>query len=316
MQYSHFHKHKLASMKFLSTLFLLFLSFSAFSQAGTQVFFEDQAALETLSFVATDANGYHSYSNGQPLASEVRVVYTGTRWEVQFNVSDVLNFSDVNTASNPPDLVIGNWQVGPNASITPKRMDGDGTTGTILPIDLLAFTAQIVDKNRVSLEWNTANETDNDRFEVEVSATGEQFSRIGTVSGAGTLAEGSDYEFYDETPGQGMRYYRLRQVDFDGTFSYSHVVSVELLSSSSNTMSIAPNPAAAGMVQLTYQASANEKINTTVFNLSGQQLMTQQQLVTEGENTIPLDLVNLKAGLYFVRVNGGGEALSLRLTVK
>jgi hypothetical protein len=304
-------------MKLFSTIFLLFLSFSAFSQAGTSIMFQDEFGPATLDFVATDVNGFHSYSDGGAPSVEIRVVHTGTRWEVQFGISDVLFFSNENTGSNPPNLAVGNWQNGVNGGANPMTLfGGTGTTGVILPTELLAFTAQITAKNRVTLEWNTANETDNDRFEVEASSTGEQFSRIGTVAGAGTIAEGSTYEFDDQTPGQGMRYYRLRQVDFDGTFAYSHVVSVELQSSESNTISLSPNPATAGTVQLTYQAAANGNVNTTVFNISGQQLLTQQHTVVEGANTIPMDLVDLKAGLYFVRVQGGGETSSLRLTVK
>ncbi len=302
-------------MKFLSTIFLFLLSFSVFSQSGTQIMYQDQFGPATLDWVSTDASGFHVYSDGGSATSEIRVVYTGTRWEVQFGISDILYYSDAMDGPNPPNLAIGNWQIGPNGSGALMTTFSGTGTASVFPVDLVAFTAQVMDKNRVALNWNTASETDNDRFEVEASSTGEQFNLIGSVAGAGTHDEANEYTFYDESPGLGLRYYRLRQVDFDGTFDYSPVVSVEL-STSTNTMNISPNPTSAAVAQLTYQATVNGEVNTEIFSMSGQKLLTQPQAVTEGQNNIALDLAGLKAGVYLVRIQVGKEVSSQRVVVK
>ena len=95
-----------------------------------------------------------------------------------------------------------------------------------LPIELFHFGATALD-DRVRVEWSTASERNNDLFIVERSADGERFLAIGTVPGAGNSAMMRNYIFDDATPLQGTSYYRLRQVDFDGTGSLSNMVAVE-----------------------------------------------------------------------------------------
>lgn len=91
-----------------------------------------------------------------------------------------------------------------------------------LPITLLYFTAR-ADGKRSLLNWETATEINNDRFEIERSSDGVMFNKIGQVAGAGNSTDHISYQWYDNDPLKGNNYYRLRQVDIDGKFTHSPV---------------------------------------------------------------------------------------------
>lgn len=93
-----------------------------------------------------------------------------------------------------------------------------------LPVELLDITAK-TQENGIKVDWSTASETNNDYFTVERSMDGRSFQPIGTVKGKGTTTELSNYTFLDKDPENGLNYYRLKQTDFDGQYSYSRVVS-------------------------------------------------------------------------------------------
>ena len=94
--------------------------------------------------------------------------------------------------------------------------------GNILPIELISFEAE-KSGAVVILEWETANEIDNERFELLRSEDGIDFEIIGMVKGGGTLAGGRSYEYIDEEPLFGSNYYQLRQVDFDDKSEVSNI---------------------------------------------------------------------------------------------
>ncbi|HFA48114.1 MAG TPA: T9SS type A sorting domain-containing protein [Bacteroidetes bacterium] len=102
-----------------------------------------------------------------------------------------------------------------------------GGNSTILPVELVYFSADY-DKNAVSLKWMTAYEQENDRFEIERSMDGFRFEKIGARKGAGTREGWQHYQFVDQKTQPGLTYYyRLRQIDFDGTYEYSGVATVK-----------------------------------------------------------------------------------------
>jgi hypothetical protein len=97
-------------------------------------------------------------------------------------------------------------------------------SSVVLPVTLSSFNASI-DNNSVQLTWQTLSETNNDYFIIERSSNGNGFTNIGRLPGAGTSLQENNYAFTDLHPTPGTNYYRLKQVDFDGRFSYSPVVS-------------------------------------------------------------------------------------------
>ncbi|MFN7015112.1 MAG: hypothetical protein ACK4ON_12670, partial [Bacteroidia bacterium] len=96
----------------------------------------------------------------------------------------------------------------------------------IIPVELVSFRA-VINKGSVELNWTTATEVNNRGFEIERNVNGK-FEVIGFVNGHGTTTNRQSYSFIDNNPGTGIVQYRLKQVDFNGTYSYSNVVEVDL----------------------------------------------------------------------------------------
>lgn len=118
-------------------------------------------------------------------------------------------------------------------------INGKGFNAAGLPVELTSFQAALNQKT-VKLNWQTASELNNAKFIIETSDEGELFSGIGEVQGAGTTLEKQSYQFTHHTPSAGINYYRLKQVDFDGTFEYSKVVAIN--AEGNNDIVTYPNP--------------------------------------------------------------------------
>ncbi|MEL6863189.1 MAG: beta-propeller fold lactonase family protein [Bacteroidota bacterium] len=156
-----------------------------------------------------------------------------------------------------------------------------------LPVELIDFRVEM-QKGQVRISWSTATEINNDFFELQRSADGLTFETISTVLGAGTSLSTNNYWEIDEEPLWETTYYRLKQVDFDGQFSYSEVVAVDRPPSQSNYLY--PNPST-GII---YTSTPFEKV--TVFSLEGKNLGTYQ-----GHSTNSIDLSKLSPGTYWLR---------------
>ena len=102
-----------------------------------------------------------------------------------------------------------------------------------IPVELTSFTANVINKT-VRLNWITATELNNSGFEIErmsilTSQVSNSWEKIGFVTGNGTSTEVSTYSFVDNHPAQGKNYYRLKQIDFDGSFEYSNIIEVDFI---------------------------------------------------------------------------------------
>ena len=98
--------------------------------------------------------------------------------------------------------------------------------GFLLPIELESFDAEKLADNIVQLNWTTASEEQNDYFTIERGVSGNTFTEIGNVDGAGNSLELLDYHFLDRSPLDGTSYYRIKQTDFDGASTYTNTVAV------------------------------------------------------------------------------------------
>ena len=138
-------------------------------------------------------------------------------------------------------------------------------TGSALPISLTSFKAARNNKH-AQLSFSTALERDNDYFSIERSADASRFTEIGQVPGAGDSNVPKDYTFTDEQPLPGKNYYRLRQVDFDGTFSYSNVVSVDF--GSKGGLMLSPVPAVRNQLRVTLEKAQEDGV-WQILDMSG-----------------------------------------------
>lgn len=168
----------------------------------------------------------------------------------------------------------------------------------LLPIELSAFNAKKVG-DLVQLDWTTQQEVNNDYFVIQRSFEGRIFEEVGEVAGAGNTTAVQHYGFVDKPENSGTFYYRLKQVDFDGTISFSSVrtVTIEQVS----TVRIIPT-AVRNEAVLAYHSFNNGNLDIKVIGLSGSVVYSNTSAISKGNNEIPLDLDTLPAGLYFVNV--------------
>lgn len=190
-----------------------------------------------------------------------------------------------NNCTAPPNFRIDDFIVGANSS---------------LPVELTGLNARFSGKY-VHLSWSTATETNNSHFIVERGADGRTFAEIGRVNGAGTVREKQEYAFTDEKPLAGANYYRLRQVDYDGQFSFSPVRRV-VAGQAAGALTLFPSPAGA-MLQVQLAEPAETEYSWEIYDTSGKRLAAG---VFPAESTVlPVFVGDLQAGIYFLRLIDG-----------
>jgi hypothetical protein len=177
---------------------------------------------------------------------------------------------------------------------------------TPLAVTLLNFAAAPTG-NSVLLNWATGGDANNSGFEIERSTDGATFSTIGTVM-AVPANGGSDqnYSFIDARPAAGSNYYRLKQINIAGTYSFSSVKLVQFTKSEASTFKLYPNPVRASAITL-LTATSYQQINVRIMNIIGQ-LQTQKNYTNVNGN-ISVDISSLQKGIYFVAVTADGTTL-------
>jgi hypothetical protein len=175
----------------------------------------------------------------------------------------------------------------------------NGTTS--LPVELTRFEATAKGPG-VSLAWNTASEKNSDRFEIQRSATGEAYETLSLVKGQGNTTMAHEYSFVDSRPLAGTSYYRLRQVDTDGTFSFSPVAAVQ--ADASTKAEFYPNPSASQLILPTGVGAVQYRI----FNALGQTLLSGK--ATDNDR---LDISSLPKGPFFLELSGAAGHHTQRL---
>jgi hypothetical protein len=181
---------------------------------------------------------------------------------------------------------------------------------TPMPVQLTKFTAVAVGGDAL-LSWETAQEVNNQRFVVERSLDGANYTSIGTVAGKGTTVLPSAYRYPDagaSTHATDILYYRLRQVDYDGKASLSPVRPVHFTRAEAS-ITLYPNPAT-GSATLDLHALPAGDYTVQVFETTGR--LVHQATYQPGQPTLPLD--GLPTGTYFVKVQGNSFTKVLPLS--
>jgi hypothetical protein len=170
---------------------------------------------------------------------------------------------------------------------------------SVLPIELIYFSAELKDQE-VLCKWETASEKNNDYFEVERSLNGTEFVSIGTVRGAGTTTERKDYSLLDKDDCQELRYYRLKQVDFDGKFTYSDPVAINC-SMSKDELKVYPNPGKNSIISSFYQ-NENGSVTLQWLDVLGKVVKEETHDAIKGFNMVKTDISALSNGVYYIRI--------------
>jgi hypothetical protein len=189
----------------------------------------------------------------------------------------------------------------------------------IVPVELTSFTAN-VEQNSVSLNWQTATETNNSGFEVQRTSplpspyegegdeTGSSWSIVGFVPGFGTTTEPKSYSFVDENLSSGKYQYRLKQIDFDGRFEYSKTVEVEISAPTEFTLEQNyPNPFNPSTT-ISFSIPEKSFVTLKVYDMLGREVaeLVNEELET-GNFEKTFDASSLSSGVYIYRITAMKE---------
>ncbi|WP_299755447.1 T9SS type A sorting domain-containing protein [uncultured Pontibacter sp.] len=185
---------------------------------------------------------------------------------------------------------------------------------TPLPVELMSFEGKAT-QSGIALEWTTASEENNDRFEVERSQDGKSFEHIATVAGAGNSSTALAYSHTDKTAGAGLHYYRLKQVDFDGQFEYSKIVAVDnKITLAKARMEVFPNPATSNYVRVALQSQSNAHLK--IMDRNGRTVYTQEVAAGSQEIQLSIPELSIPKGLYYVHMQDANEKQVQKLIIQ
>ena len=165
-------------------------------------------------------------------------------------------------------------------------------SSTPLPITLTSFFADLTFNNQVNLNWTTESELNNKGFEIYRSENAIDFNPIGFIDGAKNSSDIAYYNYVDENPFSGYSFYRLKQIDFDGKFEYSKIVTVHV--SGSDPIGLYPNPINNQLII----SRIKENLDYQIINANGQTL--QRGIAIPNKSILITDLPN---GFYYILIN-------------
>lgn len=185
------------------------------------------------------------------------------------------------------------------------------TSSNPLPIELTNFSCSNINRNTNGLNWTTASESNNDYFAIERSSNGAEFNQIAKVNGAGNSLTTLNYAFKDENPLSGISYYRLKQVDFNGKFSYSEICSIT--NNGDGNISFYPNPVRTSLT-IDYEFSEKPKSNVvSVTDVTGKLVSVSSSFL---DSKVTIDCSDLAEGIYFLKVLIGDKEVVNKFTVQ
>jgi hypothetical protein len=180
------------------------------------------------------------------------------------------------------------------------RFDDVEIQGTaVLPVEYLKFE---ISKN--TLLWTTASEVNNSHFEVERSKDGYHFTKIGEVKGNGNAHHENEYTYTDENPLESLNFYRLKQVDYDGSYHYTKVLMSK--NNSFDNIKVLVNHADKSLQVFGLEASSD----ISLFNSFGQQVLVST--IESGEN---IDLSSFASGIYVLQFSDNGNNTTRKIFI-
>jgi hypothetical protein len=170
----------------------------------------------------------------------------------------------------------------------------------LLPIELLFFKGK-QEKESIELSWATATELNNDYFNIEKSIDGIKWDVLGNIPGAGSSTQILRYTFKDNMPDEGVQYYRLKQTDFDGTFTYSTAIAINFEGpANGNSIAVYPNPNSSN--QLNFRGIGHDIPYTLELKKVTGELLYHQTL-----NTHSIALPEIEKGVYLITLQSEGN---------
>lgn len=192
--------------------------------------------------------------------------------------------------------------------------DNIAADNAALPVELISFEGNIL-KSSIILNWLTATELNNDKFHIEHSTDGKNFQSIGEVQGNGTTLVQQKYTFMDEDVPSGIHYYRLKQLDFDGKFTLSPIISLNFNKKSKAISAFYPNPSPSGWVFMDYTTEHKGAIQISVFDVVGTLVSNETLQINEGSNRLQWNVSAYGKGVFFIKISDGQTLISRKIIV-
>jgi len=183
------------------------------------------------------------------------------------------------------------------------------TVDNEFPIELLSFTAENAD-NAVVINWATASEFDNDYFEIERSTDAENFEAIASVPGAGSSNEILNYSITDNDVLEGTVYYRLKQTDYNGAFTYSYILPVTI--GGTNDIQISNVISKETSISFVYNNNNGGKTQMQLLDASGRIIKTQE-VNGEGSQLIRMNMRGRSHGIYILHITLDDQTITKKV---
>ena len=195
-----------------------------------------------------------------------------------------------------------------NISDVKRFIFSDTQLGSLLPVELSAFNASQVGSS-VFLKWRTETEINNFGFDVErcaLSAERQAWEKIGFVEGNGNSNSPKDYSFTDNPSIGSKYYYRLKQIDSDGRFEYSDIITIDIkLPDQYMLLQNYPNPFNPGTV-ISYQLPINSAVTLKIYDILGNEIkVLVNEFKSAGMHNVEFDAGGLSSGVYIYRIQAG-----------
>ncbi len=189
-----------------------------------------------------------------------------------------------------------------------------GNADSTFPVEWVDFSA-VQKGGRTELSWTIGSELNNDYFVIEKSIENQEFVEIARVEGVGNSTESNTYKFSDLQLTENVVYYRIKQVDIDGAFSYSEVLSLRL-KATSFTFGVFPNPSQGDVINIEMsRIDPSPEVEISLMDMQGRAIYTENR-TDLSSRTMQLNLPRLRPGLYRLKVKHGGDSGIKRLVIK
>ena len=178
-----------------------------------------------------------------------------------------------------------------------------------VPVELTSFTANNIE-DKITLSWATATEKNNQGFDIERSRDNKTFTKIGNVPGRGTTTDRQSYSYVDNSSSGGKLYYRLKQIDFNGSFSYSKTIEVTAVPLVFKLSQNYPNPFNP-TTTIKFQLPKQERVVLEIYNTLGERVKTLVNNVKDAGyyklqwNGTNNNNIKVSTGVYIYRLTAG-----------